>query len=452
MTSDQTPARPALLVLGMHRSGTSALAGVLGRAGFALPQELMPPTEHNPRGYFESTWIFRLNDALLAAAGSSWDDWRAFDADWHLSPAAEPFHAEAQEALAAEFPGTAPIVLKDPRICRLLPFWTGALTEAGFRPLAVCTHRPAREVGASLARRNGWPEARGLLLWLRHVLDAEAQTRGRPRVFVSYDGLLADWRGTLGRIAEAFDLALPRPLDEAAPEIEAFLSADLRHAPETPAAAAGLSDWIARPQEILDRKAAGEDRPGDRETLDRIAAEVAAAAPLLADLSGAVEEQGARLEREAALRHEAQTILQQERQRLDDLTAELQLQLHHRTLHVAELERHAGELAQQLRQKTQHAAELERHAEELAQQLRQQRSHAAELERHAGELSALTHELRQQVHHKGRHVAELERHAGALQTAVTRLEAERSALLDSASWRVTGPLRRVSEALRRPKS
>lgn len=452
MTSDQTPARPALLVLGMHRSGTSALAGVLGRAGFALPQELMPPTEHNPRGYFESTRIFRLNDALLAAAGSSWDDWRAFDADWHLSPAAEPFHAEAQEALAAEFPGTAPIVLKDPRICRLLPFWTRALTEAGFRPLAVCTHRPAREVGASLARRNGWPEARGLLLWLRHVLDAEAQTRGRPRVFVSYDGLLADWRGTLGRIAEAFDLALPRPLDEAAPEIEAFLSADLRHAPETPAAAAGLSEWIARPEEILDRKAAGEDRPGDRETLDRIAAEVAAAAPLLADLSGAVEEQGTRLEREAALRHEAQTILQQERQRLDDLTAELQLQLHHRTLHVAELERHAGELAQQLRQKTQHAAELERHAEELAQQLRQQRSHAAELERHAGELSALTHELRQQVHHKGRHVAELERHAGALQTAVTRLEAERSALLDSASWRVTGPLRRVSEALRRPKS
>lgn len=59
------PSRTALVVLGMHRSGTSALIGVLGLLGADLPQDLMPPTTANPRGYFESMKAYRLNDALL---------------------------------------------------------------------------------------------------------------------------------------------------------------------------------------------------------------------------------------------------------------------------------------------------------------------------------------------------------------------------------------------------
>lgn len=64
-----SPPRIALIVLGMHRSGTSALAGVLAQMGCDLPQDLMPSTAFNPRGHFESLQVYHLNDAILASGG-----------------------------------------------------------------------------------------------------------------------------------------------------------------------------------------------------------------------------------------------------------------------------------------------------------------------------------------------------------------------------------------------
>src|SRR5690606_7226603 len=62
------------------------------------------------------------------------------------------------------------------------------------------------------------------------VLAAEADTRGLPRAFASYDQLLADWRGTVERLRERLGLAAwPVPVGAAAPEIETFLSDALRH-------------------------------------------------------------------------------------------------------------------------------------------------------------------------------------------------------------------------------
>ena len=71
--------RPAILVLGMHRSGTSAVSGVIDASGAAGPKALAPANEWNLRGYFESPRIFDAHDELLAAVGSRWDDWRQLD-------------------------------------------------------------------------------------------------------------------------------------------------------------------------------------------------------------------------------------------------------------------------------------------------------------------------------------------------------------------------------------
>ena len=51
-----------IVVLGMHRSGTSVLMGVLSMLGVELGLNLMAPTEGNPRGYFENQSICELND------------------------------------------------------------------------------------------------------------------------------------------------------------------------------------------------------------------------------------------------------------------------------------------------------------------------------------------------------------------------------------------------------
>jgi hypothetical protein len=70
---------------------------------------------------------------------------------------------------------------------------------------------------------------RGLLLWLRYVLDAERDTRGTPRAFVSYASLLGDWRGEMQRIGNQLCVSWPNAFDDAAIDIDAFLAAGLRH-------------------------------------------------------------------------------------------------------------------------------------------------------------------------------------------------------------------------------
>src|ERR1700722_673823 len=99
--------RQAILVLGMHRSGTSAVSGVISALGVAGPKTLASPNEWNPRGYFESTRIFAVHDELLKSIGSSWDDWRQLDPQWLQAMAAT--HRQAIKALLSEEFGGAPM-------------------------------------------------------------------------------------------------------------------------------------------------------------------------------------------------------------------------------------------------------------------------------------------------------------------------------------------------------
>src|SRR5690606_949545 len=70
----------ALVVLGMHRSGTSALTHALSTLGAELPGDPIPKLEfNNPEGFWESTEVLGVNEALLQGIDSNWDDW--FKAD-----------------------------------------------------------------------------------------------------------------------------------------------------------------------------------------------------------------------------------------------------------------------------------------------------------------------------------------------------------------------------------
>lgn len=439
MPLDQAPPpRIALVVLGMHRSGTSALAGVLGHMGCDLPQDLMPPTEANPRGHFESLKVYYLNDAILASAGSSWDDWTAFNEDWYLSPRFAEFRARAAEVLAEEFGRSSLIVLKDPRICRLLPFWKQVLADAGIRPLFVCTHRAPSEVAASLGRREGWPEARGHLLWLRHVLEAEAGTRGDERIFVSYDSLLSDWRATVQRIAEGLGLHLPRSLETAAPAIDDFLSAELRHfRPGDDRGAASLPDWIREPYRILDRWSAGGEATGDQAALDAIRAEVERAMPMLDMLGRAVESRSKIEEFRSSLTLREQEIAELRGQLASDAAARaaLQEELDRARQAQAESEARLRHASQHLESMTRRlAAEMERGlAAQLAtrERLPQVERQLADLERQAGDLET-------ELAHARRHIAEM--------------EARHAAMLSSTSWKVTRPMRSITQFLSRSQS
>jgi GT2 family glycosyltransferase len=254
-------ASTALLVLGMHRSGTSALARVVNLLGAELGGALLPANHANEAGFWEHREIILVHDELLEALGSSWDDPRPLPAGALRSDAARPFRDRLRDIVRRDFSGRALWGLKDPRLCRLVPLWRDLLAETGHDARFLLTARPAAEVAASLRKRDAFAEAKSNLLWLEHQLAAERDTRGARRAFLTYGELLTDWRGCVPRVARALGLDWDAAIDAAAPAIDAFLDPGLRHdrgdgAPRGPEPA-----WLRATYRAWEEAAEGTD-PG----------------------------------------------------------------------------------------------------------------------------------------------------------------------------------------------
>ncbi len=126
--------RTIILILGVHRSGTSLLTHGLAAAG-ASPGTFDDIRDaNNPDGYAEHPKVRHFNDRLLAHLGASWDNWgfRASEVDFD-SPALAPWREEAATILRDIFEGPGPFVLKDPRIATLAPFWEGVVGAGRLR-------------------------------------------------------------------------------------------------------------------------------------------------------------------------------------------------------------------------------------------------------------------------------------------------------------------------------
>lgn len=180
---------PQALVLGMHRSGTSALTGLLDRLGFyAGPEEsLMGADAHNARGYWELGEVQAFNEDLLAALQGSWTDVLELDPR-RLAPPVRATFLHRARSLVNHLNSYGPWVIKDPRMCLLLPFWRELLE----RPLCVLIHRNPLAVARSLARRDGLPIHVGIALWEHYNLGALAASEGLPRALVGYRDLIDD--------------------------------------------------------------------------------------------------------------------------------------------------------------------------------------------------------------------------------------------------------------------
>lgn len=298
--------RTAIVVAGMHRSGTSALTRVFNLLGCDLPKTLMGAGVGNELGHWESDALTAFNDQVLESAGSSWSDWLAINVGWYRSPKAEQYKAEAREVLEREFAGSRLFVLKDPRVCRLLPFWLDVIESAAIAPRLVLPVRNPLEVAASLQSRDGFEPGLGHLIWLRHVLDAEAASRGRPRLFCSYERLLSGWPHLIQRVETSLGVAFPRALLSAEEEINAFLAERHRHhrsSRESVCENIVLSSWLRDAYRIFDAWAGEGERAEDYATLDEISQGFDAAAPAFAKVVQAGQraaEKARHLERECA--------------------------------------------------------------------------------------------------------------------------------------------------------
>jgi hypothetical protein len=219
-----------VIILGMHRSGTSALARTLNLLGVDLGGPLLLPyPTTNERGFWEHRRVLDFDERLLATIGSSWDDVDPLPRDWHSSARLLPYRAELRALLGHEFAEGSLIGVKDPRISRLLPLWVGVLDQLGWEPHLVLMVRHPVEVARSLAKRDGFHAVKTFRLWLAHNLEAERASRGYRRVIVTFDQLLDDWRATADRIAAGLEIDWPNEVADAGAEIERFLAPALRH-------------------------------------------------------------------------------------------------------------------------------------------------------------------------------------------------------------------------------
>ncbi|MGP7735210.1 sulfotransferase domain-containing protein [Oceanimonas smirnovii] len=217
--------KTCIIVLGMHRSGTSALTGTLEKIGIMLPQDLWPAQEDNPKGFFEGRRVIDINERLLASNGSNYDDTR-FDTKISEESIAQHLD-ETKKFLQEEFSYSKCFALKDPRMCITFPLWERALLELEIDIKVVIPYRNPFEVARSLKKRNNFSTEKSLLLWAKHILLAEKYSRKYKRHFISFNSLMNNTADSLPELAKFAGVELSQSAVTTVQE--QFLDPTLKH-------------------------------------------------------------------------------------------------------------------------------------------------------------------------------------------------------------------------------
>lgn len=207
------PGPMQIIILGMHRSGTSAATGLLTSMGayFGPDSAAMPAQPDNPRGFWERADVVAADDVLLAAAGAAWNTPLRYERE-KVPRALLDAILPRMRAIAGDLSDRPVSVVKDPRMCLTLREWAPLFP----RPVCVFLHRNPLAIARSLQKRGDCSIMTGLALWEAYVRAALRNVRGLPLVALRYDRLLEAPAEELGRLLEALraigpvgDLAVP---------------------------------------------------------------------------------------------------------------------------------------------------------------------------------------------------------------------------------------------------
>jgi len=263
----RTETSRAIAVVGMHRSGTSAIARGLAALGVYLGDDFLDAQPENPTGYWEDKGIVELNERVLKALRLRWDDVERIERGRFSGWRMWRLRREAIDYLRRHFTTHALWGFKDPRTIRLLPFWRRTLGDAGVDDAYLLAIRNPASVAASLFARQQMDVETAQRLWLAHVVPFLEDLRGRPIAVVDYDLFMSDPRAQLERIARKLRIPVP---ESAAGEIERFasefLNEGLRHtlfSPDEIDASTPLGRQTRDAYGLLLALAAGEREPDD---------------------------------------------------------------------------------------------------------------------------------------------------------------------------------------------
>lgn len=224
-----------IVVLGMHRSGTSAITRGLTTLGVCLGDRLMAPNDReNPSGFWEDTDIYQLNVEILRALGKEWHCLAPLEPDFPEVLRQRDLHLRALDLLRNKLSTAQIFGFKDPRITVLLPFWREVFAQIDADVSYLLVVRNPISVIKSLIERNQFDEQKSALLWLKYCVSMlEGSVDAHSRVLVEYDVLMQSPETELHRISAALTLTV----DQVAIDVyrTQFLNHALRHAAYKPA-------------------------------------------------------------------------------------------------------------------------------------------------------------------------------------------------------------------------
>lgn len=215
----------AVIVLGMHRSGTSVLSRALIALGVDFGGAFVDIEDDNPKGFFEDKDVNSLNVSFLRSADCHW--YRLVLPETYTPESEEHFKNQASALIKKKFAASPLWGLKDPRITRLSGLWEAIISGLNASGYYILANRNPLSVADSLAKRDDIPRAHSLALWLLHQIDGLQTVTRHHGLIIDYDLMMNQPSTELDRLA----LFLEKDVDEQSKKIfeDEFLDRDLRH-------------------------------------------------------------------------------------------------------------------------------------------------------------------------------------------------------------------------------
>ena len=194
-----------LLITGMHRSGTSCLAGCLEQAGVDLGTALLPAAQENALGFKENARVTFLNEDVLANSGHSWDAPPRGGAVWRRED------LERRDFFLADHRNLGVVGIKDPRLIFTAENWLALPYETAI----VATIRHPLRVVDSLVRRAGgkMSHAYALSLWTAYAQRLLELSERHPITIVDFDAPRRLYLSRIIQIASALGLEKTEKID-----------------------------------------------------------------------------------------------------------------------------------------------------------------------------------------------------------------------------------------------
>ncbi len=211
----------------MHRSGTSAITGILSKLGVHLGDNLLRPSYDNPKGFFENVNILSKNEEILKSIDSSWDD-IFFRPDLISSYVIRKWSTEIKAIIENEFKYSPVFAIKDPRLCLLFPIYESVLQNMNVDIKIILSWRNPFEIAYSLKNRDGFSMEKSLTLWSIYFLLAEYYSRPYKRIFIKFQDILDDCKTQIQRLIQELNLNFIN-YEIILEDIKSFLDNKLKH-------------------------------------------------------------------------------------------------------------------------------------------------------------------------------------------------------------------------------